>query len=1168
MKKLLLLFCVVMFNFNAFSQCEIPQVFTGNTGSNMTVMLTPDFINSLVFTSEDAYIVAITPEGMVVGSKAVFGLSQTSLAVWGDDSSTTELDGAPSGAEISLQLIDGVNLYDLTIPSAITYSTGGMVVQSSSVTADLCGGDVLGGDCVYPGIYSGNTGNNMTLMLTPGFMSALVITDESAYISVSSNGMLVGSVSVFGLSQTSLAVWGDDSSTPETDGAVLGVNVVMELVDGSNIYLLNTVDVAYVVNGTQILSSLNSQVLTCGLIDIEGCMEEWAENFNPSANVSDESCFLTGCMDSEANNYVELANTASECEYLGCTNSNACNFDAQANNDDDSCFFNEVGYDCDGVCLVDSDGDGVCDGFEVLGCIDNAACNYNELATDAGFCTYPSEEWLNCEEQCNNDLDNDGVCDEFEVVGCIDPTAFNYNSNATNDDGSCIAISLGCTNVNATNFNASANTDNGSCLVEGCTDASAFNFNADANINDGSCEAVVEGCTDVDAANYDESANIDNGTCEDVSYGCIDANALNYDSNANTNDDSCEYLSFSGNWPSSADGITNTGNNSTIGVSADLDLEDGDYLGAFYESDGELVCGGLLVWDTDAVNQLIVVWGNDANSEIKDGFDSGEQIVWKSRDISADVDASLYPIYSLGSNTYMVNAAYIITGWIIDPEYGCMDAAYLEFSSSALVSDGSCSIFWSSLYAVQADELAAANVVIDELSTDLLNINNTLNMTILSMQSDFDNMVLDYQGQLFVLESTLTDSLNDVHASYTADIASLNNSWDIEVAGLENDLVVLNQGLVDSISSYEIQIADLMSSMNSDVADLEAVILSLQSDSLGLENLLASTILDYDSQIATLNASWDTEVEGLNADIDDLNTDLANTISSYDTQIANLISSHDAEVVAINATHDLIVAGLNNDAAAAADVALDLLNQTIDNYTLDLETMEFGYESQLATLIANYDNTIAILNAEDASEDAAFEEHVSNLQSDSTQFVLDLSVANATIESLDTHVASLQAENIDLTENLDYHSSALYVDLNQGWNMIGFPLQEEMDAAASLEVLGSDLHLIKNNYAAVYWPEFGFNSLGTLVPGQGYQVRMYEAFANYTFPYISGERLDVYPQVPTWATEMEIPSHPNDTHTLVRVVNMMGQEVIPADVFKGEVLLYLYSDGTVEKTIN
>ena len=1167
MKKLLLVFSVLISSFSAYSQCEIPQPFTGNTGSNMTVMLTPDFISSVTVTSEDAYIVGITPAGMVVASTSVFGVSQTSLAVWGDDTDSPELDGAMFGEDISLQLVDGSSLYDLTISSPVTYSTNGMVVQGSPVTADLCGGDVLGGDCEYPGIYSGNTGNNMTVMLTPGFMSGLQITDENAYISVSSGGMLVGSVDVYGVSQTSLAIWGDDSSTPETDGAVLGVNVVMQLVDGSNLFILNTIDIPFVVNGTQILMSLDSQVLTCGVVDIEGCMEEWAENFNQAANVSDDSCELTGCMDSEANNYVELANVASDCVYLGCTNSNACNYDAQANNDDDSCFFNEVGYDCDGVCLIDSDGDGVCDGFEVLGCIDDIACNYNELATDAGFCTYPSEDWLNCEEQCNNDVDNDGVCDEFEIDGCIDPTAFNYNDNATNDDGSCIAIALGCTNETATNFDASANTDNGSCLVEGCTDASAFNFNADANINDGSCEAVVEGCTDFAAANFDESANIDNGSCEDVAFGCTDSNALNYDSNANTNDDSCEYLSFSGNWPSSADGIINTGNNSTIGVSADLDLEDGDYLGAFYESDGELVCGGLLFWDADAVNQLIVVWGNDANSEVKDGFDSGEQIVWKSRDVSADVDASLYPIYSLGTNTYMVNAAYIITGWILDPEFGCMDAAYEEFSSSALVADGSCSILWSSLYVVQADELAAANVVIDELSTDLLNLNNTLSMTILSMQSDFDNMVLDYQGQLFILETTLTDSLNDVHASYTSDINALNSAWDLEVEGLEYELVVLNQGLVDSISSYELQLADLHSLMSGDVSDLEAAIASLQSDSLDLENLLAATILDYDSQIATLNSSWDTEVAGLNADIDGLNTDLANTISSYDTQIANLISSYDAEILAINATHDLIVESLNGDAAVAADAALDLLNLTIDNYTLDLETMEFGYESQLATLIANYDNTIAILNANDASEDADYEEHVANLQSDSTQFELDLSIANANIESLDTDVANLQADNSDLSENLAYHSAPLYVNLNQGWNMIGFPLQEEMDAAASLEILGADLHLIKNNNAAVYWPEFGFNSLGTLVPGQGYQVRMYGAHDDYTFPYIIGERLDVYPQVPTWAIEMEIPSHPNETPTLVRVVNMLGQEVVPEDVFDGEVLLYLYSDGTVEKAI-
>ena len=46
---------------------------------------------------------------------------------------------------------------------------------------------------------------------------------------------------------------------------------------------------------------------------------------------------------------------------------------------------------------------------------------------------------------------------------------------------------------------------------------------------------------------------------------------------------------------------------------------------------------------------------------------------------------------------------------------------------------------------------------------------------------------------------------------------------------------------------------------------------------------------------------------------------------------------------------------------------------------------------------------------------------------------------------------------------------------------------------------------------------------------------------------------------------MEAEVHPNDIRTLVRVVNMLGQEVVPANQFAGEVLLYLYNDGTVEK---
>ena len=80
MKKLLLLFSALSLNFVTYAQCNIPEPFSGNTGANMTVMLTPGFISSLTINDPDAYVVATTDDGMVVGSQPVFGVSQTSLA--------------------------------------------------------------------------------------------------------------------------------------------------------------------------------------------------------------------------------------------------------------------------------------------------------------------------------------------------------------------------------------------------------------------------------------------------------------------------------------------------------------------------------------------------------------------------------------------------------------------------------------------------------------------------------------------------------------------------------------------------------------------------------------------------------------------------------------------------------------------------------------------------------------------------------------------------------------------------------------------------------------------------------------------------------------------------------------------------------------------------------
>jgi len=66
--------------------------------------------------------------------------------------------------------------------------------------------------------------------------------------------------------------------------------------------------------------------------------------------------------------------------------------------------------------LNDSDQDSVCDEIEIYDCTEPSACNYNEnptTDTDNSLCNYPDEIYLDCNGSCINDSDGDGVCDEI-----------------------------------------------------------------------------------------------------------------------------------------------------------------------------------------------------------------------------------------------------------------------------------------------------------------------------------------------------------------------------------------------------------------------------------------------------------------------------------------------------------------------------------------------------------------------------------------------------------------------------------------------------------------------------------------------------------------------------------------------------------------------------------
>ena len=261
---------------------------------------------------------------------------------------------------------------------------------------------------------------------------------------------------------------------------------------------------------------------------------------------------------------------------LGCTDATACNYDGAATDDDGSCEFpldlyGSANLDCDGACLNDSDGDSVCDEDEIGGCDDDTACNYSALATDNdGSCTYPAADNLDCDGNCLNDGDGDGVCDEDEVNGCVDDTACNYSSAATEDDGSCTYAEAnldcdgnclndadndqvcdedevaGCTDAGACNYDSSATDDNGSCeftTCAGCTTSTACNYDNTSTIDDGSCVYADDPC---ETCNPDGTVNPndddDDGVCnDDETEGCTDPAACNDGAYTDTDNSLCEY---------------------------------------------------------------------------------------------------------------------------------------------------------------------------------------------------------------------------------------------------------------------------------------------------------------------------------------------------------------------------------------------------------------------------------------------------------------------------------------------------------------------------------------------------------------------------------------------------------------------------------------------------
>jgi len=986
--------------------------------------------------------------------------------------------------------------------------------------------------CDLPLPFEGNTGANMTVMLLPTFIQSLNVINEGAYlVAQTDDGLVVGS-EYLSNAQTSIAVWGDDTSTPLLDGASANDSISFQLVDGESLYdVTMPALVTYTANGLSVQTAPATLTeVICVAEPVLGCTSEWADNYDSLANTDDGSCTLSACTYNWADNYNSNAtDNDGTCTLNGCTSNWADNYNVNATSNDGSCTLN--------------------------GCSSIWADNYNSNVTyNDGSCVLFACTSTWADNYDTNATNDDGSC---TLDACTLDWADNYDANATSDDGSCFR--MGCTNMAATNYDGLATEDDDSCLIEGCMDELADNFNSEANVptyclflgctnelacnfldianeDDGSCtlpfefyncdnvcindtdgdlvcnELEVLGCQSATADNYNPLAT-DSGIC--IYYGCMDESATNYDPIANTSNNTC-YVEGCMN-PSALNYDTSaTLNNENLCV----------------YSVSSLPC--------ELPNEYSgLITGSNMNILFTANFSSNLSISSAQAYIVATTPTGTV----VGSTNIQQSVVSSITIWGDDTQTDDVDGALSWEEISFYLVDG------NNYYQLDLGE----------------NVNYTENQTlVVNTLSDVQTLCLNGAlTQITVLGCT--DPFASNYISPTGNESIDVNTEDGTCIYSDLNNCIFPDTYTGGITGSNMSLLFTQSFMNS-LPNLQesAYIVALNANNtvFGSEliagaDMAALTIWGDDSGTLALDGATESE---------ELNLYLVNGTNLYDlipyqsltySNNSMFIFDEDASITSLCSNGLVVYMEGCTDSEASNFNSLATEDDASCVYEGCTYDVFYEFDSNATIEDQSCENIIV-----SGCTDVLFVEYNPIATEDDGSCIYSIARINE-LENTETLYWDLTIQNTELASLV----APIPVDLFQGWNIIGYNLNYAQNVAACFDAISESIVVCKNNRGHIYWPEIGFNGIGELTPGQGYQIYMSSEVDNFSFTDVGDLRVELSPCLPQWILD-SAPIHPNDIRTLARVVNMLGQEVDVETAPVGTTLIYLYNDGSVEKKIN
>jgi hypothetical protein len=778
---------------------------------------------------------------------------------------------------------------------------------------------------------------------------------------------------------------------------------------------------------------------------------------------SDGNVFVSGDIIAPTTNGFDSTFVGDACYFPGCTDDTALNYDPEATDDDGSC-----------IAIVEGCTDSLYLEYDPAANVDNDSCltffcgdGLTAVNVDVSGSSYCYEITWNLVLDDSTYFSGSG-CNNYDF--CMPDGCWVYEMADSYGDGwngGEAVISSG----GLTLLTASLPTVGWTVTPEGTNGSEGLAVNADCG---------VLGCTDETAENYDPEANVDDGNCQYA--GCTDLSADNYNPDASIEDGTCTY-SCSGEYVSQID----------ILITTDA-YEDETSFSFTNVDNGALIVPenpGTLQASTTNTYTYCVDNGTNVLFELVDEF--GDGIVGGGYQIyvcESDLVYSDFGFVGEGDLNQEVSTSYEFYASCGDIA-GCIDPDANNYNMSATVDNGSCEYdcgvgpnsdlslsavltFNTASYGYEMswELLDSDSVIVAQASTYTFGSNSTYTYDLcLEPNADYLMSMSDsygdgWNGSAYELTLSTCDSVvasGTISSGYAAtDIiyANCDNSTDGAVCEPWN--VILTG------ANHTIMIPDNASVMIDDVEVTNVAVGVFYMDDSGMMQSAGYAIVDGSTvQVAAMGDDTTTpEVDGLSA-----GQDLVWMMFDCSTGMAMPAVATYSNGPSTYTTNGLtFVATISNVPAGPDHQMLDLPNGW-SMFSTYMMPAEMDLVSVLAPIVDH------VIIAKDNSGNAYLTEWNFN-------GVGDIQVGQGYQIKLSQEMPLMVEGEYAFPED---HS----IDLSAGWNMIGYLRMEAADAVAVLSSLSDANNLIiaKDYNGNAYLPEYGFNGIGDMHPGQGYQLK-------------------------------------------------------------------------------